>query len=60
LRQYSCAKKSSNLKCKYKKAWRKTFVQKRAALKMLVKLTPEENLKRLVGVLNGKSRYDLA
>jgi hypothetical protein len=31
--------KSSKLKCKYKKALRKTFVQKKAAHKMLVKLT---------------------
>ncbi len=31
LHKYSCAKKSSNLKCKYKKALRKTFVRKRRA-----------------------------
>ncbi len=31
LRQYSCAKKSLNLKCEYKKALRETFVQKRSA-----------------------------
>jgi hypothetical protein len=28
---YSCANKSSNLKCKYKKALRETFVQKSRA-----------------------------
>jgi hypothetical protein len=51
--QYSCAKKSTNLNCKYRKAARKTFVQRsrtynvgeidyfsiQAARKMLVKLT---------------------
>ncbi len=35
--------KSSNLKCKYKKALRITFIQK-SALKMLVKLTPDHKL----------------
>ncbi len=37
LLQYFFAKRSSNLKCKYKKALHKTFVKK-AALKMLMTL----------------------
>jgi hypothetical protein len=36
--------KSTNLKCKYKKAARKTFVQK-AVRKMLVKLRPGGNFR---------------
>jgi hypothetical protein len=39
LRQYSCANKKFNLHCKHKKASRETFIQKKGARKMLVKLT---------------------
>ncbi len=39
LRQYFCAKKSSNLKCRYKINCARSFRMKKAARKMLVKLT---------------------